>query len=318
MELYLNTDNSREEFLLEHCGVEIYLKRDDLIHPQISGNKWRKLKYHLQHFYQDGYQQILTFGGAFSNHLAATAALGKLAGIPTHALVRGEEAGDSPTLKFCSAQGMQWEAISRKDYRLKEEPEFLEGLKMFSPDLYIIPEGGKGAAALKGCAELIDELRRSYDYLTLAAGTGTTAAGVLSHPDSPPLILYSALKGGSFLKAAIAKYLHQYQSFYQLAPFRADLLARRLILRTDYHFGGFAKIKPELVEFMNKIYHQYQLKLDPVYTAKMLFGLLKDIEAGQFKGGTRILALHSGGLQGLAGMNQRLARKSQELIAYEE
>lgn len=317
MEIGIHTGQSKEEFLLEKNGVQVFLKRDDLIHQDISGNKWRKLKYHLEDFYRGDYQQILTFGGAFSNHLAATAALGKIADIPTYALVRGEEAGDSPTLDFCLKQGMDWEAISRKDYALKEDPEFLESLHLLKPGLYIIPEGGKGAPALKGCAEIVDELTQNYDAIALAAGTGTTAAGIISHPQSPKVLLYSALKGGSFLRAAIAKYIHEYQFTYNLKPFPASLLVDKLDLRTDYHFGGFAKINTELVEFMNRIYTQYQLKLDPVYTAKLLFGLLKDIEEGRFVAGSRILVLHSGGLQGVAGMNRRLARKSQQLIAYE-
>lgn len=316
-EIALNTENSTEEFVLERNDVRLFLKRDDLIHPEISGNKWRKLKYHMKDFYAGGYEQILTFGGAFSNHLAATAALGKLAGIPSHALVRGEEAGDSPTLEYCNAQGMEWEGISRKDYDLKDQPEFLETLKALRSGLYIIPEGGKGPAALKGCAEIVEELKGSYDYLALGAGTGTTAAGILSHPEAPPLLLYPALKGASFLKGAIAKLLHEYQSYAGLKPFPRDLLVRKLELREAYHFGGFGKINPELVRFLNDFYAQYKLKLDPVYTGKMLFGLLKDIDDGRFKPGTRLLALHSGGLQGIAGMNRLLARKSQDLINYD-
>lgn len=302
---------------MEKNGVSISLKRDDLIHPQISGNKWRKLKYHLEEFYKGSYSEILTFGGAFSNHLAATAALGNLAKIPTSALVRGEEAGDSPSLKFCSEQGMQWQGISRKDYSLKEEAGFMDSLRLLKSGLYIIPEGGKGAPALKGCAEIVDELKGNYDYLALSAGTATTAAGVLANPKAPKILVYPALKGGTFLRRAMATYLDEYRSFYALKPFSPALLAEKLELREDYHFGGYAKINDSLVQFMNRIYAQHQLKLDPVYTSKLLFGLLKDIEGGRFKAGTRILVLHSGGLQGIAGMNRRLARKSQQLIAYE-
>lgn len=317
MELGINTENSREDFLFEYQSCSLWLKRDDLLHPHISGNKWRKLKYHLEEFYRGDYRQILTFGGAFSNHLAATAAVGNLAGIPTFALVRGEEAGDSPTLRFCEKQGMAWTGISRADYQLKEDPEFLEGLQLWTPDVYLLPEGGKGAPAIKGCAEIVSELKQPYDAIALAAGTGTTAAGLLSHPDSPEIWVYAALKGGSFLKPAIAQALHQHAGFYKLPDVPRDLLQRKLRLQTDYHFGGFGKVSPDLIRFMNSMYQQHQLKLDPVYTAKMLFGLLKDIEAGKFKAGSRILILHSGGLQGIAGMNQKLARKNEELIAYD-
>lgn len=318
MELGINTENSREEFLFEHKGCSLWLKRDDLIHPQISGNKWRKLKYHLDDYYRGNYKQILTFGGAFSNHLAATAALGNLAKIPTYALVRGEEAGDSPTLRFCSEKGMEWDTLSRSDYRLKEDPEFLESLSLWQPGLYLLPEGGKGAPALKGCREIVDELDQDYTAIALAAGTGTTAAGILSHPNAPQVLVYAALKGGAFLRPAIGRAIHDYASRYAKGQVAPDLLKRKLILKTDYHFGGFGKVKPELVAFMNNIYHKYALRLDPVYTAKMLYGLLKDIDAGAFEAGSRILILHSGGLQGIAGMNKKLAAKGLDTIEYEE
>lgn len=315
--IFLNIEPSQEEFLFDYHGVAIWIKRDDLIHPHISGNKWRKLKYHLEDFRQGGYRNILTFGGAFSNHLAATAALGSLMEIPTYALVRGEEAGDSPTLRFCSKQGMQWEGISRKDYQLKDDLEFLESLSLWKPGLYVIPEGGKGAPAVKGCGEIIDELGQKYDAIALAGGTGTTAAGLLSHPQTPRVFLYSALKGGSFLRLAIARALDEYRAVYKTQALPKDHLLRQLELRTDYHFGGFAKVNAELIGFLNRIYFDYDLKLDPVYTGKMLFGLLKDIEVGKFQRGSRVLILHSGGLQGIAGMNQQLSRKGMDLIAYE-
>jgi 1-aminocyclopropane-1-carboxylate deaminase len=317
MELGISTDQSREEFLMEYGSCRISIKRDDLIHPTISGNKWRKLKYHLEEFYRGDYEEILSFGGAFSNHLAALATLGNLAQIPTHAMVRGEEAGNSPTLDYCRNQGMQWEAISRKNYQLKEDPLFLALLHEWKECLYIIPEGGKGAPAVKGCAELIDELNKSYDYIALAAGTGTTAAGLLSHADCPKLLVYPALKGGSFLSKAIGELLFEHAQHYKVKPPRRALLRDKLELRNDYHFGGFGKVKPELVTFMNKIHADNGLKLDPIYTAKLVFGLLKDIDQGKCKAGSSILVLHSGGLQGIAGMNLRLAKKSQELIAYE-
>jgi 1-aminocyclopropane-1-carboxylate deaminase len=317
MEIDINTENSQEAFLFAYGGCDLWLKRDDLIHPEISGNKWRKLKYHLQDFYRGNYQQILSFGGAYSNHLTALAALGKMANIPTMALVRGEEAGDSPSLKYCTQQGMHWEAISRKDYRLKEDPEFLESLSLWTPGLYLLPEGGKGASAVKGCKEIIDELKQEYTAVAVAAGTGTTAAGLISHPQAPEIWVYAALKGGDFLKPAIGQALHEYHQRYLKTPVSRDLLKRKLRLRTEYHGGGFGKVSPELIRFMNDIYAKYSIKLDPIYTAKLLFGLLKDIDAGKFEPGSRILILHSGGLQGIVGMNQKLAAKGHELIGYE-
>ncbi len=317
MEIGINTDASIEEFLFDYKGVALWLKRDDLIHPEISGNKWRKLKYHVDEFYRGAYQSILTFGGAFSNHLAATAAFGKLSGISTYALIRGEEEMDSPTLAYCAAQGMEIEGISRSKYRLKESPEFLESLLELRPELYIIPEGGKGPQALKGCAELMSELKVKYDYIALSAGTGATSAGVLAAVQSEKILVYPALKAESFILGAIANQLMEYSTYYGLPSFKSDHLKKHLILRNQYHFGGYAKIKADLVEFMNKQYHKRQLKLDPVYTAKMLFGLLKDIDQGLFKPGSKILVLHTGGLQGIAGMNRRLAKKGMPQIDYD-
>lgn len=317
MEIAIHTDASQEEFLLEREGVAVWLKRDDLIHPQISGNKWRKLKYHLEEFYRGGFDSMLTFGGAFSNHLAATAALGKLAEIPVYGLVRGEEEMDSPTLAFCRRQGMELDQISRSKYRLKDEPAFLEMLRELRPGVYILPEGGKGSPALRGCSELNLELQGDYDYWALSAGTGTTAAGILSSIGDRKMLLYPALKAQSFMLSAIAQQLQEYASYVGRTPYPRNFLKEHLEIRLDYHFGGYAKINEELVRFMNDIYRQYALKLDPVYTAKMLFGLLKDIDRGRFKPGTKILALHTGGLQGIAGMNQSLRKKGALEIDYE-
>lgn len=317
MEISINTAGSSEEFLMEHHGVFLYLKRDDLIHPEISGNKWRKLKYHAEEFYAGSYDSLLTFGGAFSNHLAATAAFARLAEIPAYGLIRGEEEMDNPTLRFCRTQGMELEGISRSKYQVKDKPEFLEALKILRPNVFIIPEGGKGPQAVKGCAEIRQELEGSYDYFALAAGTGATAAGLLAALEHEQLLVYPALKAEGFMVKAIVNQLLEYYRYYGLKGKSLSLIQRELVLRPDYHFGGYAKINEDLIRFMNTLYQSHQLKLDPVYTSKMLFGLLKDIEAGQFKLGAKILVLHTGGLQGIAGMNEKLSQKGQELISYD-
>ncbi len=318
MEITINTDASREDFLFNYRGIELWIKRDDLIHPKISGNKWRKLKYHVQDFYAGDYQAILTFGGAFSNHLAATAAFGKISKVPTYGLVRGEEEMESPTLKYCLSQGMDLEGISRSKYRLKESPEFTEVLMELRPGLYILPEGGKGPQAVKGCAEIVEELEQDYQYLCLSAGTGVTATGLMAGVKSEKVVVYPALKSEGFMLKSIANQLMEYTQHYGLKSFPNDHLRRHLILRNDYHFGGYAKIKPELVEFMNDVFHQHNLKLDPVYTSKMLFGLLKDIDLGRYEAGSKILVLHTGGLQGITGMNEKLRKKGWPQIDYEQ
>jgi 1-aminocyclopropane-1-carboxylate deaminase len=289
-------------------GVELWVKRDDLIHPEVSGNKWRKLKYYLKDFRASGKESILTFGGAFSNHLAATAALGKLTNIPTKALVRGEEVIHNPTLDFCRAQGMEVESISRKRYATKDDPEFLNLLATELPQVYVIPEGGKGPLGLQGCTEILDK-QEAFDYVAVSAGTGTTAAGIITHKSCKKLLCFSSLKGGHFLRQAIKRQLLDYQLRFSTAIDEEKLLEERFLLVEKYHFGGYGKVQPELIQFMNKFYKDYQLALDPVYTGKLFFGLLDQIDHGFFQEGSSVLAIHTGGLQGINGMNERLLKK---------
>jgi 1-aminocyclopropane-1-carboxylate deaminase/D-cysteine desulfhydrase-like pyridoxal-dependent ACC family enzyme len=314
----IHTKASCLEFVLERKGVELWVKRDDLIHPEISGNKWRKLKGHLEDFERSGKTEILTFGGAFSNHIAATAALGHLCEIPTHALIRGEEEmKNNPTLEFCLKKGMRIEGISRKQYDTKDDLKFLRTLALLMPQVFIIPEGGKGPLGLQGCLEIAGEVAEGFDYWAVAGGTGTTAAGLLASPQVSKLLLYPALKGGKFLVPAIFNQLLAYYENHQGDKVSMRLLQQKILLRDQYHFGGYAKVNADLVDFLNTFYQQYGLKLDPVYTGKMFFGLLQDIDQGVFPKGSKILAIHSGGLQGIAGANQTLRKKNLETISYE-
>lgn len=290
-------------------GVTLWLKRDDTIHPQVSGNKWRKLKYWWEEFRLSGKSEILTFGGAFSNHLAAVADFGQHQGIPTHALVRGEEKPQNQTLDFCRSCGMNIDYISRSRYRQKDDPEFMEMLSTTLPQVFIIPEGGKGLPGLKGCAEILDEVSEPFDYVACAAGTGTTAAGLLSHKNKATLLVYPALKGASFLQRAIA------QQWAAINP--GKTIAKKWEVIHEYHCGGYGKVTPDLIAFINYFYRLYKIPLDPVYTGKMMYGLWQDIYGGKFAPGTRILAIHTGGLQGIAGMNSQLKKNSKPLIEYE-
>jgi len=297
------------EHLLTLREVELWLKRDDLIHPEVSGNKWRKLKYWWQAFTASKKTELLTFGGAFSNHLAATAALGKYHGVATHALVRGEEAMDNPTLRYCRDCGMQLQGISRRKYQIKEQPEFLSALQLALPQVMVVPEGGRGPLGARGCREILDEIPNRFDYVALSAGTGTTAAGLLHHPDGTPILVFPALKGGLFLRRAIGQLLLQMEPHF-VTKKKWDILP-------DYHFGGYAKTNDILIDFINNMYQNYSLTLDPVYTAKMMYGIVAEIKKGTFAPGTKIVAIHSGGLQGIAGMNERLKKAHQKTIAYE-
>lgn len=277
--------------MTEEAGVKLYIKRDDLIHPTVSGNKWRKLKYNLLEAKSQEYARILTFGGAFSNHLYAVAAAGSVLGFETIGIVRGEEVGDKPslTLQFCQDQGMKLHFISREVYRQKDSHEFLQELALQFENPFIIPEGGTSEFALRGVAEMVPEVMKQLgempDYFAVAAGTGGTAAGLLS--DGANVLAFSALKRGEFLKDDINALLKHHTRIGTLE------------LITNYHFGGYAKWNQQLIDFMNDFKRDFDIQLEQVYTAKMFFGLFDLIQKGHFKKGKTIVAVHTGGLQGL-------------------
>ena len=305
------------EALLELQGVQIWLKRDDLIHPQVSGNKWRKLRYYWQDFEQSTKQEVLSFGGAFSNHLAALAAAGKHLQIPTRALVRGEELQHNPTLDFCRAQGMELEFITRAAYREKDEPGFIAQLQESYPQSYIIPEGGKGSLGIKGCTEILKEVNEPFDWVCASLGTGTTASGLLLSAYPTQFLFFSALKDQGYLKQTLTQNVESLGENYGLSPTEVTRRLANFEVNADFHFGGYAKVTDELIEFMNTFFEKTGVKLDPVYTGKMLFGIYQLIHANYFQPGTRILALHSGGLQGISGMNQKLKKQHKRTIIYE-
>ncbi|MDX5480929.1 MAG: pyridoxal-phosphate dependent enzyme [Hymenobacteraceae bacterium] len=287
-----------EDALLQEQGLELWVKREDLLHPEISGNKWRKLKYNLQEAERQGKRTLLTFGGAYSNHIAATAAAGKEFAFKTIGVIRGEEHRPlNPTLSFASSCGMKLHYISREQYKQKNNLVFLPGLAQEYSHPYILPEGGTNALAVKGCAEIVQDIHMEYDYICCAAGTGGTIAGVIAGLQGKRQVLgFPALKGGSFLQREIEQlvlgYSGQRYSNWQLV--------------TDYHFGGYAKVKPELLEFMKWFQEQHQVPLEPIYTGKMLYGLYDLVKQGYFTNGSRIVAVHTGGLQGNAGFKERL------------
>lgn len=279
------------------AGIKLYIKRDDLIHPTISGNKWRKLKYILADARDKNFKSLLTFGGARSNHLYATAAAGALLGMQTIGIVRGEEyqEKETDTLRYCREQGMHIHAISRTLYRQKQDSEFLTKLKYSFDDTYIIPEGGATPLALPGVKELVSEtinqLGTIPDFFAVSAGTGGTAAGILS-ARAARVLAFSSLKGGDFLRNDILELAGSNES------------GERLQLFTDFHFGGYARYTPELLDFINKFEQSHGILLEHVYTGKMLFGLYDLIKKGFFKYGTTLAAVHSGGLQGkLSGLS---------------
>jgi len=272
------------------------IKRDDLIDPIISGNKWRKLKYHLLKAKALGKTGILTFGGPFSNHLIATAKAATVKGMEAIGIVRGEELNEqsNDTLQKCFEYGMKLIFISRSEYRKKDDPYFIKELAVKYSDFYIVSEGGKGYYGVVGCQHILTETENDYDHVYLAGGTGTTAAGVLlSVPEKTKVHVISVLKG-DFLLKDITYLLQQVLNDDQLV----EGYACHLNVINNGHFGGYAKVPTELIEFINEVYDKTQLKLDPIYTGKAFFKMMEDYKNGVIKRNEKVLFIHTGGLQG--------------------
>ena len=286
--------------LLLQKKIRVFILREDLIHPYISGNKWRKLYYNIQEAKLKEAEKLITFGGTYSNHIAATASAGKEFGFKTIGFIRGEEQLPlNSTLSYAKSCGMEFRYLSRTDYRMKEDAEFLNSILKNEKEYYLIPEGGTNELAVKGCEEITADLRVNFDYICCAVGTGGTISGIInSLKKHQKAIGFPALKGGGFLKVEIAKYTTNSQ----------------WELNLEYHLGGYAKVKPELINFMNSFKAQHQIPLDPVYTAKMLFGLWDLIEKDYFRAGSTIIVVHTGGLQGIEGMNERLKNKGLQIL----
>ncbi len=293
MSLFLN-QNSVNQFLTSIDGFEIFLKREDLLHSTVSGNKFRKLKYNLLQASQEGYNTLLTFGGAFSNHLTATAAAGKMMGFKTIGVVRGEEERKlNPSLQFCQDQGMTLHPISRSDYRQKHFPELITQLKNKFGDFYALPEGGTNPLAVKGCEEILTEGDTSFDVIACSVGTGGTLVGLIESALPHQKVMgFSALRNQK-LGEEIKKWTSK----------------QNWTLNCDYTFGGYAKVSYDLIDFIDTFNKNFKTPLDPVYTGKLLFGIFDLIKNKQWAGGKKILAIHTGGLQGIEGMNQKLSKK---------
>lgn len=270
---------------------QLFVKRDDLIDPYISGNKWRKLKYILARAKAENKTRLITFGGAYSNHLVATAAAASRSGLTATAFVRGEEVKNEMLL-LCELFGMKLIFIDRESYRDKQK--LFQQHFANDTQAYFIDEGGASIEATIGCAEVIGELTETYDHIFCAAGTGTTAAGLLKgiqqYGLQTKLHIIPVLKGASFIQNEIAKY----------TP-----LSNHLELHLDYHFGGYAKTTTELIDFIKTFTAQTGLLLDPVYTAKMFYAILDLQQKGLINHNDKILGIHTGGLMGLFGMKDK-------------
>lgn len=275
--------------LLTDKRIELWIKRDDLLHPIISGNKWRKLKYLLDDALTKGVDTLISMGGAYSNHLHALAYTGKLLNLQTVGLVRGERPDVlTPTLEDAENWGMELRFITRADYRLLRNYRNWQGLPGIKDYQYWIPEGGANRLALRGAGEIADEIEICFDTLCVACGTGTTLAGLIEKiSDRSEVLGFAALPKARYIeddvKFQLTKRCHNWEIIH------------------DYHFGGFAKLNSNLTRFINDFEIKTHIPLDPVYTAKMMFGIYDLIASGRFPPGHRIIALHTGGLQGKRG-----------------
>ena len=293
-----------EESIFKEKGIELFVLREDLIHPEISGNKWRKLKYNVQEAKNKGFSKLITYGGAYSNHIAATAAAGRDYGIETIGIIRGEETLPlNNTLQIAANNGMKFKYVSRSFYRDKKyQSTFLEELKHEFGDFYLVPEGGSNAFAVKGCTGIKNNITIDFDVITCANGTGGTIAGIIASLDnSKEIIGFPALKGGAFLVNDIQRLLSDYSM-----KFDATIENNNWKLNTDFHFGGYGKINQELVDFVNDFQLKHHIPLDLVYTGKMMFGIYQLIKTTNQLNGKKIVAVHTGGLQGNTGFEERL------------
>lgn len=276
--------------LLKEKKIQLFIKRIDEIHEHISGNKWYKLKYNLINAKKLGVKSILTFGGAYSNHILATAYFSRKNGFSSIGIIRGEEHFPlNPTIKFAMNHGMKIVYVSRGDYRLKHTLSFLESLKLKFGDFYLIPEGGTNELAIRGAEEILDK-NDIQEYVCCAVGTGGTLAGIInSTNDNQSVIGFSVIKGFKALEKDVLSCVNR--DNYKII--------------TDYCCGGYAKLTNNLIDFVNNFYKNQNISLDVVYTGKMMLGIMDLVEKDYFPKGSSILAIHTGGLQGNKGMNER-------------
>lgn len=284
--------------LLNEKGIQLFIKRDELIHPIIQGNKWRKLKYNLmaaqKNNQKNNHQQILSFGGAYSNHLHALAYAGKKLNIKTIGIIRGEAPRLlNPCLQDIINWGMQLKFIKRIDYKQKNNSDFLLNLKQEFGDYYLIPEGGNNAKGKQGCAEILNELEDNYDFICCEIGSGTMFSALIqNNKNTHTQFLGFAVMKNSQLNKDIKSTLTE------------SATPANWKINHDYHFGGFAKTSAELNAFIRQFKLDHNIQLEPVYSGKLLWGIFDLIKKNHFKRGTKLLAIHGGGLQGLRGFEE--------------
>lgn len=278
-----------------HNDIQVFVKRDDLLHPEISGNKWRKLKYNVEQAIHLRAAGIMTFGGAYSNHLVATAAAAKVFGLKSIGFVRGEElnSNSNETLKRCAELGMDLQFLTREMYALHEDKMFVDELKLENPCFYAVPEGGGNYYGIIGCQEIWRELPHDVDHVFIAQGTATTSCGVLlGIPENCQLHVVPVLKGFHSIKTMKS----MFYGFFMEDEMLEELL-EKVTVHSDFHFGGYAKYTPELLQFIQETQQIHDLPLDPIYTAKAFYALNQELKKSLYHG-KKVVFIHTGGLQG--------------------
>lgn len=282
--------------IFEEKEIKVSVLRLDQVHSTVSGNKFFKLKYNLEEAKNQGKSTILTFGGAFSNHIHATASAANQLGLKSIGIIRGENSdNNNSTLAFSRGQGMHLYFISRDEYRRKNTEEFIAKLMGTFGDFYLIPEGGTNSLAIKGASEILSEHHREYSHICISIGTGGTFAGIAqSLQTKQTLIGFSSLKG-EFIREEVLKLLSK----------NAIQPVGNLEINTNYHFGGYAKWTSELIDFIGWFWKEFGVPLDPIYTGKMVAGFFDLVQKNHFSKGSKILLIHTGGLQGNAGFHHQ-------------
>lgn len=291
--------------LLTEKKITLSVKRDDLLHPHISGNKWRKLKYNLIEARKNNINHIVSFGGAYSNHIHALAAAGFYFGFKTTAIIRGESHyANNPTLQQAQQWGMKLHFVTRKEYKLRNEADYLQQLQQRFPEAIIVPEGGSNVLAIAGMSELCQEIdeqaETNIDHVITATGSGGTLAGLIAgfskHGNNKTKITgIAVLKEAEYLNERIVQLLAQ-----------ADQkITQTWQLQTQFHGGGYAKVSKSLNNFCLNFEKQVNIPIEPIYTGKMFYAIYELIKQDYFNTGANIVALHTGGLQGLQGLESR-------------
>ena len=295
---------SRNEIPIEIKGHKIIIKREDEIDKWISGNKFRKLKYIFLGLNKKKINKLLSFGGAYSNHLAALAKAGNLYNVKTIGIIRGKEWETkyllNPTLSFCKKNNMNLYFVSREEYRLYQQGITSKKIINSNSDIKIIGEGGKCTEAIKGCQEILTPYDKDFDTVCVSVGTGFTLSGVIESSNSNQFVLgFLSLKHKKMKKEILKN---------------TSRINWRLI--DDYIFKGYAKVNEELINFINDFYKEYKIPLDPIYNSKMVFGIFDMIKKNKWNWGKNILVINSGGLQGVNGMNLKLKERGCKIIIF--